>query len=83
MESSTQSDFVMLVRKYSSTVGERYAQMMEEDYNSGEMQIAFENFLTNLASANAKVSAEDREKIRLIAELLNVLDDPTGKGRFW
>jgi Ca2+-binding EF-hand superfamily protein len=77
------SSFVTLVTRFENELGERKAEMMVEDFDSGEPVMAFENFVRGLGRANPEIDPDTRTIIAEVATYLDCLDYEPGKGLFW
>jgi hypothetical protein len=77
------STFYKIVTQYTPLLGERHAQMIQEDWAHGEAVIAFESLLDNLQELDAQVDDGTRLQLRSIAKALDMLDNERGKGIYW
>jgi hypothetical protein len=79
-DKTTSEIFTELITKYTPAIGGQYTKMMQEDYDAGEAQLAFENLVDSLAEMDVKIDEEDRQKLRQLAEAFDRLGYPSGKG---
>lgn len=79
----TDKTFHKIVDQYPDILGKNPTQLMHEDRDHGEMTLAFEHLLDGLQEMDAEVNSETRQQLRRIAEALDMLDNPSGKGVYW
>lgn len=75
--------FHKLVDKYAQVFNPDSIHLVHEEWEHGEQVLAFENLLDGLQEWDIEVNSETREQLRKIAEVLGMLDNPSGKGMYW
>ena len=81
--------FVGLVKKYQDRLGSNEAEAKEradaqiEAFMVGEQEIGFTSFVQSLRSTNTEVDEATQTSLKELATALNLLDDPSGKGKYW
>jgi len=75
--------FHKLVDKYAQIYNPDTIHTVHENWESGEPVLEFEGLLNGLQEWDVEVDSKTREELRKIAEALDMLDNPSGKGVYW
>lgn len=75
--------FHKLVDQYAQIYNPDAIHTVHENWDSGEAVLSFEGLLDGLQEWDIEVDSKTRGELRKIAEALDMLDNPSGKGIYW